>query len=96
MNAQAKALGRGAVALALAGCLAVVAACETGTTAVKNESPETSTKAASSTTPTDAASTECATENGSGCAPTSKRVVLAEPSFSDPTNVTNPLFPASS
>jgi hypothetical protein len=38
--------------------------------------------------------TECGTEDGTGCAPLSARVDLAEPVFSDPTAVTNPLFPA--
>jgi hypothetical protein len=35
----------------------------------------------------------CGTESGVGCAPEGQRVDLVEPSFSDPTNVTNPLFP---
>jgi hypothetical protein len=35
----------------------------------------------------------CGTESGAGCAPEGQRVELVEPSFSDPTNVTNPLFP---
>src|SRR3989304_670506 len=38
---------------------------------------------------------ECGTESGEGCAPDSERVDLAQPSFSDPTNITNPLFPVS-
>jgi hypothetical protein len=38
---------------------------------------------------------ECGTESGTGCAPESERVDLAEPSFSNPTNITNPLFPVS-
>jgi hypothetical protein len=37
----------------------------------------------------------CGTETGLGCAPESARVDLAKPSFSNPTNVTNPLFPIS-
>src|SRR3989304_5071484 len=37
----------------------------------------------------------CGTDSGTGCAPDSERVDLAQPSFSDPTNVTNPLFPVS-
>ena len=36
---------------------------------------------------------DCPTESGTGCAPKSARVDLYEPTFSDPTTVTNPLFP---
>ena len=42
-----------------------------------------------------AAAQECGTYSGSGCAPDSRRVDLATPSFSDPTRVVNPLFPIS-
>ena len=38
-------------------------------------------------------STECGTSTGGGCAPDSARVDLEQPSFSNPTEVTNPLFP---
>ena len=37
----------------------------------------------------------CGTESGEGCAPSSERVDLSQPSFSDPTDITNPLFPIS-
>lgn len=37
----------------------------------------------------------CGTESGGGCAPDSARVDLAPPTFSNPTNITNPLFPIS-
>jgi hypothetical protein len=37
----------------------------------------------------------CGTLDGEGCAPDSERVDLAQPSFSNPTAVTNPLFPVS-
>ncbi len=37
----------------------------------------------------------CGTDSGEGCAPESELVDLAEPSFSNSTNVTNPLFPIS-
>ena len=39
--------------------------------------------------------TECGTYRGTGCAPASRRVDLERPSFSNPTKVTNPLFPIS-
>jgi hypothetical protein len=84
---------RMAAALALVAALAVVGACGAESTAGKDKSPGT----ASSTTSTAASSAtqECGTESGTGCAPKSERVDLAKPSFSDPTNVTNPLFPVS-
>jgi hypothetical protein len=37
----------------------------------------------------------CGTDSGEGCAPASALVDLAEPSFSNPTTITNPLFPIS-
>lgn len=43
----------------------------------------------------DPLSQPCGTDSGLGCASDSERVDLTEPSFSDPTNVTNPLFPIS-
>jgi len=39
--------------------------------------------------------TRCGTYSGDGCAPTSERVDVKRPRFSDPTNITNPLFPIS-
>ncbi len=36
---------------------------------------------------------DCPTETGTGCAPPSSRVDLTPPSFTNPTNITNPLFP---
>jgi hypothetical protein len=38
---------------------------------------------------------ECGTADGRGCAPSNRRVDLERPTFSDPTKITNPLFPAS-
>src|ERR687894_113338 len=72
-------------ALALAAVLAV--GCGTEPTAKKDKSPGTSTTAVTTSS--------CGTESGTGCAPEGERVDLAKPSFSDPTNVTNSLFPAS-
>jgi hypothetical protein len=48
----------------------------------------------SASAPSDPA-TECGTNNGRGCAPTSRRVDLATPAFSHSTEITNPLFPIS-
>jgi hypothetical protein len=39
--------------------------------------------------------TACGTYDGRGCAPSSQRVDLVRPSFSDSTTITNPLFPIS-
>lgn len=39
--------------------------------------------------------TRCGTYSGKGCGPDQKRVDMARPTFSDPTNITNPLFPIS-
>ena len=39
--------------------------------------------------------TECGTISGTGCAPLERRVDLQRPVFSNPTNITNPLFPVS-
>jgi hypothetical protein len=89
-------LSRSLLVLALAAGLAMVGACGPDTTAEKDESPASST-----------ASTTAAGEGGSKripqpvvpgdipVAPESKRVDLSIPKFSDPTNVTNPLFPVS-
>jgi hypothetical protein len=76
-------------------------ACGADTTAAKDKSGETSTRGASSTT------TDTAGERGSKSipqpvvpgdlkvAPESQRVDTTMPSFSNPTNITNPLFPVS-
>ena len=39
--------------------------------------------------------TECGTYSGTGCAPERRRIDLARPTFSNPTRITNPLFPIS-
>jgi hypothetical protein len=88
---HARPLARGVAALALAASLAVVGACEADPTSEKAASPTAST----------------AVEVGSRRIPQpvvpgdipvasqSERVDLSMPTFSDPTNVTNPLFPVS-
>jgi hypothetical protein len=80
----------------------VISACGADTTAGKDKSGGSSTTAASST-----ATTDTAAEEGSKSipqpvvpgdlkvAPESKRVDTTMPSFSNPTNITNPLFPVS-
>ncbi len=54
-----------------------------------------STPVASSTPAASAIESTCGTDSGEGCAPESARVDLAKPSFSNPTNITNLLFPIS-
>jgi hypothetical protein len=49
--------------------------------------------APASTAPSPPIATECGTYSGQGCAPESDRVDLEPPSFSNPTRITNPLFP---
>ena len=39
--------------------------------------------------------TRCGTYSGTGCAPVSARVDVQRPKFSNPTRITNPLFPIS-
>src|SRR5918993_4669660 len=70
----------------------VASACGEATTAGKDKSPRNTTTAAA---PSTSAAQQCGTTSGTGCAPKSERVDLARSSFSDPTNVTNPLFPVS-
>ena len=51
---------------------------------------------AASTSPTRSpTSTVCGTYSGKGCAPASERVDLERPTFTHPTEITNPLFPIS-
>src|ERR671910_2694387 len=77
--------------IGLSGVL-VASACGEATTAGKDKSPRKTTTAAA---PSTSAAQQCGTTSGTGCAPKSERVDLARSSFSDPTNVTNPLFPVS-
>ena len=90
MDKYARLLTRGVSALALVAGLAVVAACGFDTTAAEDRSAGPANPTTSSP-----ATRECGTQSGTGCAPEGERVDLAKPSFSEPTNVTNPLFPVS-
>jgi hypothetical protein len=73
--------------MVLAAACALVAAGCSGDGGSGASASGTTTRAAT------AAPTKCGTDSGSGCAPQSARVDLAEPVFSRPTEVTNPLFP---
>ena len=95
-------LARGVAAFVLLASLSIVEACGSDTTATHDESPGKMATGARS-----AASTTAAGEGGSKMipqppipgdipvAPESARVDLSMPDFSDPTHVTNPLFPVS-
>jgi hypothetical protein len=83
-NILAAAAATAIPALALAGCLG-------GTGSSGASSDSTRTVAVSSKL----APTECGTYNGRGCAPAADRVDLRRPSFSNPTEITNPYFPIS-
>jgi hypothetical protein len=92
----------GVAAFVLLASLSIVEACGSDTTAKNDKSPGKMATGAHS-----AASTAAAGEGGSKMipqppisgdipvAPESARVDLSMPNFSDPTNVTNPLFPVS-
>src|SRR5215213_450165 len=95
-------VARGVAVFVLLASLSMVEACGSNTTAKNDESSGKMATGARS-----AASTAAAGEEGSRripqppvpgdipVAPESKRVDLSMPTFSDPTNVTNPLFPVS-
>jgi hypothetical protein len=95
MGKYARPLTRGVSALALVAALAVVGACGVDTTVAEDRTPGSANATTSTAASSSSATRECGTESGTGCAPEDKRVDLVRPSFSDPTNVTNSLFPAS-
>ena len=89
MNGKAvRTLARGAAAFVLSvASLAMVGACGDTTTAKSTQGgATTSTEETNAHTPNTAGLPP-------GTAPKSARVDLAEPTFSDPTSITNPLFP---
>lgn len=97
-----RAVARGVAVFVLLASLSIVEACGSDTTAKNDESP-----AKMATEARSAASTAAAGEGGSRMipqppisgdipvAPEGARVDLSMPTFSDPTEVTNPLFPVS-
>ena len=68
-----------------------IAACGNGDNADETSPSSARSRAAG----VSVAGTRCGTYTGRGCAPEADRVDLAPPSFSDPTRITNPLFPIS-
>ena len=95
-------VARGVTVFVLLVSLAMVEACGSDTTANNDESPgkmATGARSAASTTAAGEASSRMIPQPPVPAdipvAPKSKRVDLSMPTFSDPTNVTNPLFPVS-
>src|SRR5215218_770307 len=100
LNAKSvRPLVRGAAAFAfLVAGLATVGACGADTTAEKDNGPEKSSSTASTTAAGKGGSRRIpqpVVPGDTPVAPESERVDLSLPTFSDPTNVTNPLFPVS-
>jgi hypothetical protein len=87
----------GVSALALVAGLAVVGACGVDTTAAERSSGPANATASTAATGEGGSKTipQPVVLDDLPTAPQGKRVDLATPSFSDPTSVTNPLFPAS-
>jgi hypothetical protein len=87
----------GASALALVAALAVVGACGVDTTAAERSSGPANATASTAATGEGGSKTitQPAVSSDTPVAPQSERVDLSMPTFSDPTNVTNPLFPIS-
>ena len=87
----------GASALALVAGLAVVGACGVDTTAAERSSGPANATASTAATGEGGSKTipQPVVLDDIPTAPQGKRVDLATPSFSDPTSVTNPLFPVS-
>lgn len=91
-----------AVVALLAGCTTATTAC--GGQAAPRATGSTPTTEAATTAATATGRplvaeewpiTACGTYSGTGCAPVGSRVDLTKPAFSDPTSITNPLFPIS-
>jgi hypothetical protein len=79
--------------LTIAGLGVLALACSSGPSgAAKGPSHATPNPIAQGQ-PTFRADPECGTYSGEGCAPQSKRIDLQPPTFSNPTEITNPLFP---
>ena len=87
----------GASTLALVAALAVVGACGVDTTAAERSSGPANATASTAATGEGGSKTitQPVVPSDIPVAPQSERVDLSMPTFSDPTNVTNPLFPIS-
>ena len=81
------------VAVVLGGAACTSAGSAGGSGALASGSPAAAAAAAGTTVEWPV--TRCGTYSGEGCAPTSQRVDVERPTFSNPTEITNPLFPIS-
>ena len=91
-------LARPALAGALAAVILGAAACSDGASSTGSGArtgDATAAVAAAAGTTVEWPVTRCGTYSGEGCAPTDDRVDVERPTFSDPTKITNPLFPIS-
>jgi hypothetical protein len=79
------------VSLVVLATVATISACERASPPARSEPAS----AHSAGQPVFKADVECGTYDGKGCAPTSERVDIARPKFSNPTKITNPLYPIS-
>lgn len=81
------------------GLLAAAAACDSDSSNTPSGQPATDSarepNPVSKGQPAFRADPECGTYDGQGCAPNGERIDLDRPTFSDPTEITNPLFPIS-
>ncbi len=96
-NPRAHHVRVGAVIGALVIAGAVASSANAGRTNTQPDNATATRQAASGTSASNRSDewpiTECGTMDGKGCAPTTRRVDLERPTFSNPTNITNPLFP---
>lgn len=89
---------KGLAALAALGLIVSAAACDSKPSTSPNR-PSAATSTVASEDPTVAGQPEfraepvCGTYDGEGCAPQDDRIDLERPTFSSPTEITNPLFP---
>jgi len=90
---------RWTVALVTAGALVAATACAGGSDAASHRVATASTPGPDPRVkgqPAFRADPACGTYSGTGCAPQAERIDLEPPTFSHPTDITNPLFPISS
>jgi hypothetical protein len=100
---------RSSAALVALSMIVPAAACDsrssTSPSSDQNAASSTTSQSSGSTAPSDGrtavgqprfrAEPECGTYDGTGCAPESNRVDIDPPTFSNPKEITNPLFPIS-
>ncbi|MBA3302846.1 MAG: hypothetical protein H0U26_03100, partial [Acidimicrobiia bacterium] len=73
--------------------VATLSGCGSGSSAAARRAPNPTAQSVGQ--PAFKAEVECGTYDGEGCAPEADRVDIDRPTFSHPTEITNPLFPIS-